>query len=175
MRYRTPARNQTHWSHLGEAWEWVYQRWLLLTWSTCWPTYKLKFYPSSVEFLIPSNWLLMYSTHFHFILQLKYSAFRFTIIIHVFLLFRPFLCTVQPCLSHTPEMWTSTIMQTLCLVRNATSIDLYIQSQPLARYSIKQTLDVAPTVSLPIQTDPDRGHFANKFVGSLVERKTRKS
>ena len=32
--------------------------------------------------------------------------------------------TVEPCLADTPEMWPSTIMQTLCLVQNAISIDL---------------------------------------------------
>ena len=81
--------------------------------------------------------------------------------------------TVEPRLPDTPEMRTSTIMRTLCLVRNATSIDLHTIRTPEMRpprYSVKRTLDMAPTVSLPIQTHPDSGHFANEFVGSLVKR-----
>ena len=39
------------------------------------------------------------------------------------------------------------------------------------RYSVKQTLDTAPTVSPPIQTQQDSGHFANKCVGHwLIEQ-----
>ena len=71
-------------------------------------------------------------------------------------------CTVEPRLRDTPVMRTSMIMRTLCLVRN-TSIDLHTirtpEMQP-PRYSVKQTLHMAPTVSLPMQTHPHSGHFA---------------
>ena len=36
-------------------------------------------------------------------------------------------------------------------------------------YPVKRTLDMAPTVSQPMQAHSDSGHFANKFVGSLVK------
>ena len=65
-----------------------------------------------------------------------------------------------------PEMRTSTMMQTLCLVWNAPPLT-YIQSEPLTWYSVKRTLDIAPTVSLPLQTHLHSGHFASRFTGSM--------
>lgn len=47
------------------------------------------------------------------------------------------------------------------------SIDLYAIGTPEMRprhYSVKWTFDTAPTLSPPIQTHSDSGHFANKFV-----------
>ena len=88
--------------------------------------------------------------------------------------------------SGLPEIRTSTctIMRTLCLVRNALHwltctvyVHIHIQSEPLKCghlvHSVKRTLHLAPTVSPPIQTHPYSGHFANKFVGSLVKQTTR--
>ena len=42
-------------------------------------------------------------------------------------------------------------------------------------YSVKRTLHMAPTASSPIETHPHRGHFANKFVGSLVKQEELKA
>ena len=53
-----------------------------------------------------------------------------------------------------------------------TSIDLRTIRTPEMwppHYSVKQTLYMAPTVSLPIQTHPYSGRFANKFVCWLNE------
>ena len=44
-----------------------------------------------------------------------------------------------------------------------------------AHYSVKWTLGMAPTISPPIQTRPYSGHFANKFVDSLVKRTARRA
>ena len=65
---------------------------------------------------------------------------------------------------------------TLHLVRNAISMDLHTIRTPemrTARYSIKRTLGLAPTVSPPIQTHPYSGHFGNKFVDSLAKQTKR--
>ena len=59
------------------------------------------------------------------------------------------------------------------LVQNAISIDLPTIRTPemqTTHYSIKRTLDMAPTVSSPIQTHPYSGHFGNKFVDSLAKQ-----
>ena len=75
--------------------------------------------------------------------------------------------TVESCLANTTEKLTSTIMQTLCLARNAISIDLHTIRTPEMWppcYSIKRTLVLSPTVSMPIQTHP------HTFVGSLVKQ-----
>jgi hypothetical protein len=78
----------------------------------------------------------------------------------------PRYITVEPCLTDTPEKRTSTIMRTPCLVRNAISIDLHTIRTPEKRpprYSVKRTLALAPTESLPIQTHPHSGHFGKKI------------
>ena len=80
--------------------------------------------------------------------------------------------TVEPHLADTPEKQTSTIMWTLCLVRNAISIDLHTIRIPKMwppRYSVKRTLVLAPIVSLPIQTHPHSRYFGEKFVDLLVK------
>ena len=62
-------------------------------------------------------------------------------------------------------------MWTLCLVRNAISIDLNTirtpEMQP-SHYFINWTLSTAPTSSPPIQTHPCSGYFTNKFVGYML-------
>ena len=70
-------------------------------------------------------------------------------------------------------MQPSMIMQTLCSVRNAISIDLQTIEPPemwTPRFSAKRTLGLAPTASSPIQTHHHRGHFGNKFVDSFVKQ-----
>ena len=67
-----------------------------------------------------------------------------------------------------PEIRTSTIMQTLCLVWNAPPLtSMYVQSEPLnAATSLFHKGDTS--------YGPNSiGHFANKFVGSLVKQTTR--
>ena len=57
--------------------------------------------------------------------------------------------TVEPRLADTPEMRTSTMMQTLCLVQNAISIGLHTSRPPemqTPHYSVKRTLGLAPTI-----------------------------
>jgi hypothetical protein len=91
---------------------------------------------------------------------------------------RPHIDTVEPRLADTPEKRTSTIMRTPCPVRNAISIDLHTIRTPemrTPRYSVKRTLGLAPTVSLPIQTHPHSGHFGEKFVDSLVKQIARRA
>ena len=85
---------------------------------------------------------------------------------------------VKPHLADTPERRTSTIMRTLCLVRNAISIDLCTsmitpEMQP-PHYSVKQTLGLPPTVSLPIQIYSHSGHFGEKFVVSPIKQIARR-
>ena len=70
------------------------------------------------------------------------------------------------------EIQTSTIMRTLCLVQNATSIASCTFRTPEMRpphYSVKRTLHIAPTVSPPIHTHPYSGETLCQFVGSLVK------
>ena len=86
--------------------------------------------------------------------------------------------TVEPRLTDTPEMRSSTIMRTLCSVRNAISIDLHIIRTPemrTPRYSVKRTLGLAPTVLPPIRAHPYSGHFGNKIVDSLAKLTKRRA
>ena len=74
------------------------------------------------------------------------------------------------------RLWTSTILRTLYLVWNATSLDLCTIRTPEMwppHYPVGRTLDMAPTVSPPVQTHTYSRHFANKFVGSLVKQTTK--
>ena len=85
------------------------------------------------------------------------------------------MCTVEPCLADTPEMWPS-IIRTLCSVWNAISTDLHTNRSPemrTPRYSIKRTLGLAPAVSLPIQTHPYSGQFGTNFIDLLVKQTAR--
>ena len=53
---------------------------------------------------------------------------------------------MEPHLTDTPEMRPFTIMRTLCLVRNAISIDLHTSRTPemwTPRYSVKWTIGLA--------------------------------
>ena len=85
-------------------------------------------------------------------------------------------CLLRTCITtkfvDTPEKRPSTIMGTLCSVRNAISIDLHTNMPPemwTPRYSVKRTLGLAPMVSLPIQTHPYSEQFGTNFVDSLVK------
>ena len=72
---------------------------------------------------------------------------------------------MEPHFADIPEKLTSTIMQMLCLVHNATSIDLIIIRTLMWSpcYCIKQTLGLPPIVSLSIQTHLHRICLSKKI------------